>query len=242
MDGTFSTAPPQFLQLYTIHGLRGGRNIVGAYCLLTNKRRETYIELLYQIQQLTNEVVPQSIMIDYEQAMIGALDVVYPIVPQKGCLFHLSQSIYRKIQERGLAQRYANDVDFRTNLRMIAALSFVPIEDTLRAFEALANHCGQEEQVILDYFESTYIGELRRGRRLQPLFAHALCNVHHRVEEDLPRTNNELEGWHTRFAGSFTHAHAHIWKFIEKFKLDSHMNHFKIAQGLVGIANPPQKR
>ena len=47
-----------------------------------------------------------------------------------------------------------------TNLRMIAALSVVPIEDTLRAFEALANHCGQEEQVILDYFESTYIGEL----------------------------------------------------------------------------------
>ena len=34
-------------------------------------------------------------------------------------------------------------------------LSFVPIEDTLRAFEALSNHCGQEEQVILDYFEST---------------------------------------------------------------------------------------
>ena len=162
MDGTFSTAPPQFLQLYTIHGL--GRNIVGAYCLLTNKRRETYIELLHQIQQLTNEVVPQSIMIDYEQAMIGALDVVYPIVPQKGCLFHLSQSIYRKIQERGLSQRYVNDVDFRTNLRMIAALSFFPIEDTLRAFEALADHCGQEEQVILDYFESTYIGELRRGR------------------------------------------------------------------------------
>ena len=66
--------------------------------------------------------------------------------------------------------------------------------------------------------------------------------MHHRVEEDLPRTNNELEGWHTRFAGNFTHAHGHIWKFIEKLKLDSHMNHFKIAQGLVAIANPPHKR
>ena len=124
MDGTFSTAPPHSLQLYTIHGLRGGRNIVGAYCLLSNKRRETYIELLHQIQQLTNEVVPQSIMIDYEQAMIGALDVIYPIVPQKGCLFHLSQSIYRKIQERGLAQRYANDVDKFTNDRRAECCSY----------------------------------------------------------------------------------------------------------------------
>ena len=37
IDGTFSTVPPQFLQLYTIHGLHHGRNVVGAYCLLTKK-------------------------------------------------------------------------------------------------------------------------------------------------------------------------------------------------------------
>ena len=46
MDGTFSTAPPQFAQLYTVHGLSNGKNIVGAYCLLINKRMETYVELL----------------------------------------------------------------------------------------------------------------------------------------------------------------------------------------------------
>ena len=37
MDRTFSTVPPQFLQLYTIHGLHHGRNVVGAYYLLTKK-------------------------------------------------------------------------------------------------------------------------------------------------------------------------------------------------------------
>ena len=81
MDGTFSTIPPQFLQLYTVHGFQQGRN-VGAYSLLTNKWLETYSELLTQIQIRTNHVNPHSIMIYFEQAMIGALRNVYPLVPQ----------------------------------------------------------------------------------------------------------------------------------------------------------------
>ena len=44
--GTFSTVPLQFLQLYTIHGIHHVRNVVGTYCLLRNKRRETYTEKL----------------------------------------------------------------------------------------------------------------------------------------------------------------------------------------------------
>ena len=49
MDGTFPTATPQFAQRYTIHGLSNGKNIVGPYCFLVNKRMETYKELLFQI-------------------------------------------------------------------------------------------------------------------------------------------------------------------------------------------------
>ena len=45
-DGTFSVAPPGFTQLYTLHGLRDGRNLVGVYALLVSKRVETYTELL----------------------------------------------------------------------------------------------------------------------------------------------------------------------------------------------------
>ena len=72
MDGTFSILPPQFLQLYTIHGLHHGRNIAGVYCLLTNKRQETYAEVLRQLQHLTNNDVRHSFMIDFEQGMIAA--------------------------------------------------------------------------------------------------------------------------------------------------------------------------
>ena len=64
---------------------------------------------------------------------------------------------------------------------MIGALSFVPIADTVYAFTELSNHVGDQEQVILDYFETYYVGELRRGRRLNPRYPHTFWNVNTRV-------------------------------------------------------------
>ena len=114
-------------------------DVIGAYCLLANKRLDTYTEMLSQIQILTNQVNPQSVMIDFDQS---ALDRVYPLVPQRGRLFHLSKSIYRKVQELGLSELYTNEDVFRTNIRMITAISFVPIEDMIQAFDVLSHHAG----------------------------------------------------------------------------------------------------
>ena len=46
LDGTFSVSPPQFAQLCTVHGLQNGRNVVGVYTLLPNKRLDSYPEML----------------------------------------------------------------------------------------------------------------------------------------------------------------------------------------------------
>ena len=81
-------------------------------------------------------------MIDFEQGMIAGLNQEYYLLPRKGCLFHLSKSIYWHVHELGLSQRYMNDQRYWTNIRMIGVLSFVPIEDTVQAFETLAVHYG----------------------------------------------------------------------------------------------------
>ena len=161
------------------------------------------------------------------------------MVPQKGCLFHLSKNVYKLVQDEGMSQLSMNDEEFRTNIRMISALSFVPIADTIQAFDALINHAGNQEQGILDYFESNYIGELRRGRGLAPRFPHAMSL---RFQNELPRTNNDLEGYHNRFAGSFQQRHAHIWKFIERLQNDSTLNQHSMVQKVSGAAVPPQRR
>ena len=202
MDRTLSTAPPQFAQQYMVHGLSNRKNIVGTYCLLANKRMETYVELLSRIQLLTNQVVPESIITDFEQSMTGAIAQAYPLTVQKGCLFHLSKSIYHRVQKLGLSHQYLNDAVFHTNVKVISALSFMPIADKIQAFDALNNHAGVEKQAVLDYFERNYIGELQCGRRLEPRYPHTLWNVNLRVHENLPRTNNNLEGWIIDFHGA----------------------------------------
>ena len=109
MDGTFSTVPPQFSQLYTLHGFNQGIHVVGAYCLLPNKRTETYVEMLTQIQHLINHPLDiESIMIDFEQSIIPALEEMLPLAVIKGCLFHLCKSIFRRVQSEGLVQLYRN--------------------------------------------------------------------------------------------------------------------------------------
>ena len=100
--------------------------------------------------------------------------------------------------------------------------------------------CG-DEQGVLDYFETNFIDELRRGKRLAPRFPRELWNMHVRVENNLHRTNIEGEGWHNRFANSFRHHHAHMWKFIDGLKRDSAFNHMAMAQQIIGIPNAPHR-
>ena len=91
--------------------------------------------------------------------MISAIQRTYPLSPARGCLFHLSKNVYKKVQESGLQPLYNNDPVFRENIRMIPALSFVPIQDTVAAFDELSRHSGNAEQPVLDYYETNYIGE-----------------------------------------------------------------------------------
>ena len=131
MDGTFSVTPPDFAQLYAFHVLRNGRNLVGIYALLVNKRIDTYVELLAEVQRLTNDLVPEIFMVDFEQAMINVLGQMYPgrlSFPLIAMHFRESSGI-RAFANCQLpianCQLPIADIDFCTNIRMIADISFV---------------------------------------------------------------------------------------------------------------------
>ena len=116
MDGTFNVAPPQFAQLYTVHGLSNEHHVVGCYALLPNKQRNTNVEFLRQVQLLANGASPGTIMIDYEQACIGAIPLVFPNASAFECCFHLCKSAFRDVQAAELQEEYMVDEAFRTNI------------------------------------------------------------------------------------------------------------------------------
>ena len=127
------------------------------------------------------------------------IDTSFPGTNKKGCFFHFSQAIFRKIRSLGLQNRYKDDGNFAHKVRMLAALAFVPLPDVIDAFESVADEFPLAAQEVIDYFEDRYIRRLRPGgHRRAPLFDLALWNMYDQTIGDLPRTNNAVEGWHRR--------------------------------------------
>ncbi len=218
IDGTFDAVPLIYTQLFTIHArLPGGKIIPCVYVFLPNKTQVSYTETLRQVHTLNPNLNPHTVLIDFELAIKNALETVFPGVIMKGCYFHFTRNIWKRIQSNGLHERYQHDHGFVTDVRMIAALAFVPENDVDRVYNILANNnnVDAELDVILDYIEETYIGVMRRGRFRRPRFPYAMWGVHDRVIDDLPRTNNAVEGWHNRFNQHVGYHHADIWKLID---------------------------
>ncbi|XP_031350480.1 uncharacterized protein LOC116176146 [Photinus pyralis] len=243
-DGTFKVSPPLFAQLYTIHGLRHSNSIPLVYALLPDKTHNTYVRLLGQIKQLEATVNPETILIDYESAIIGAIESEFPGVVVRGCFFHFCQCIFRSIQSNGLQQRYETDADFALTMRYLSALAFVPLNELVQSFDLLLdnNVFPPEAQPVIDYFEDTWIGRPdRRLRRRAPRFAHVMWNCYNSVLENLPKTNNALEGWHRGFQEMVGGNHPNIWKFVNALKKEQSLNELRIEQYHSG-QQPPASR
>ena len=239
MDGTFSV-PPQFAQLYTVHGLKANRTIPCVYALLPNKREATYTEMCTQIRQFVPGQ-PQTILTDFERGAINAVANVYPNVTPKGCLFHLTSNVYKNVQRLGLQQEYIQNAQFRGDVQLISALPFVPLYDVVASFELILENAGALAMPVFEYFESTYIGPVRANVRQLPLFRPEFWSVWERVGE-LPRTNNAVEGWHNAFNQALPARNPDIWRYISAIKKEEALARMAIGQVAVGGEPPIQKR
>ena len=98
VDGTFKVVPEIFYQLYIIHGVFRDHVVPLIYALLRRKNTETYENLINELLIIAPRWSPRAIMMDFEQATIGAFQAAFPNVSLSGCYFHLRQSLHRKIQ------------------------------------------------------------------------------------------------------------------------------------------------
>lgn len=126
----------------------------------------------------------------------------------------------------GLQTKYAQNEEFAHQLKKLIALAFVPVNNIILTYEKLidTNFYTHNElilQPLLDYYEETWIGKRnRRGKRQNAHFPIALWNSYNRTQENLPRTNNAIEGWHHEFAVRLQAHHVTIWKFIEGLQME----------------------
>jgi len=124
-------------------------------------------------------------------------------------------------------------------------LFYIPENDVVSDFETLLESQFYQQEILsnlIDYFEDTWIG---RPNRRAPLFSIKTWNCYSMLENDTPRTNNSVEGWHNSFNSMLSAHHPSIWTFITALKkeesLNRDLNRFKIEQYTAGFV-PPKKK
>ncbi|QQP52192.1 Uncharacterized protein FKW44_004253 [Caligus rogercresseyi] len=230
-DGTFDSAPTG-KQLYTIHSLVGiNKTLPLVYCITNNRNEETYSIIFNFIKN--KEIVPISITIDFERAAINEIKNVFPEAKIYGCFFHFGQCLWRKLQGLGLQNWYKNENNQHI-IKKFQALAFLPPDTVHDVFNQLINSINDETDEILSdflqYFETTWLGIVQRGRRRRPTFDIDLWNVFERMERNLPRTNNSVEGWHNAFHMRLQICHPTLQKLLQKIRLEQAATELSIRQ------------
>ena len=243
-DGTFKTSPSLFNQFFVIHGSQDEHVFPLVYILTPNRTRATYDRVLQALKNLKTPLQPETIMTDFELASLSSFASAFPESRQRGCFFHFSQCLWRRIQEvPDILQNYSTIPDFALNLKQIAALAFIPPEDVPANYDRLMdtgffNDNDNLLQPLMAYVENTWIGGVdRRKKRREPMFAITLWNCYESVLTDLNKTNN-CEGFNNGFHSMLGATHPSIFKFIDGLKKQQALTDLKREQLLPGSQQP----
>ncbi|XP_064104029.1 uncharacterized protein LOC135213860 [Macrobrachium nipponense] len=160
-DGTFKIVPRIFYQSYTIHVVRENFLFPCVYVMMPDKAQSTYERVFQILKDKRPDCDPENVTLDFENSAINASMTVYPDANINECFFHLSQSIWRKIQITGLSNSYISDVNCRLDCKMLAALAFLNPDEVTDAFEELNEdlerlQLDEEMQILYDYFEDIH--------------------------------------------------------------------------------------
>lgn len=216
VDGTFSACPSLFYQLFTFHFLIGNCNFPALFCLLSDKKASTYIELLRVIIKLASDhsliFEPNHVYCDFELAIFRAFSTVFTNIRIHGCYFHYSQSIYRNIQSIGLEILYKTDKSFHNFVKGLFILPLVPLDCLDAAFTVLQSSISITNPKImqfLSYYKVTWINQNATFNR---------CNWSH-CYNNICRTNNFVESFHAKLKKIIKVHKPNIFDLIKHLKL-----------------------
>ena len=129
VDGTLKSVGALFVQLWSIHVfiLYGDlvKQVPVLYSLMSGKSTEDYKVILEHISQ-SNALKIQSVVMDFENATWNAFRDIFPEADRKGCHFHWTQALWRKVQALGLAVAYNTNAQVHKFIHRLMCLPLLP--------------------------------------------------------------------------------------------------------------------
>ena len=193
VDGTFKFVKALFKQLFSIHAMvRSNEDVlqVPLACILMSRRQACDYQLILEAIVASFAAPPRlkRVILDFEAAIWVAMETVFPNAELRGCSFHFTQAIYRKVQNLGLQSAYQGEQSVCRFVKKLIALCYIPSAHIRPLFSSLARETddNQSLQELVHYIRSTWIEA--------SVFKPENWSVN-----GLPfRTNNDVEGWHNR--------------------------------------------
>lgn len=212
LDGTFSTAPNNFRQVFTIlgsiNGTASGKFLPFVHMLLPSKNERTYFKALKLLRRIAreNEIVldPEIVLTDFELAEVNAVKKIFPDSSQYGCFFHLVKNLWKRIQKLQLSGPFSKNVNIQMAFRKTEALAYLDPKDVSEGFTKVRQGAPAMMKPFFDYVEKVYIaGKLKNNDETGGT---RQCKPRHPPEfwasqDNVTRTSNAIEGWHSKFNG-----------------------------------------
>ena len=191
---------------------------------------ETYLKFF---KMMTDHIKPPiTLNCDFEKAIHLAAHKAFENCLIYGCFFHLSQNWYKRLGKLSLNKYFFSDTQVRLAFKMCQSLAYLPVSEVTLGFEDILEKFSSYEilKPFFVYLEKNYIGKKNKhNKRINSRFPIVTWNLHVRVLEDKPTTNNPVESWYSSLT-SDTRSHPTINLVIHEIRLEESKTHSHIIK------------
>lgn len=205
-DATFKSCPLPFAELYSIHGDVGSTvdttNVIPLlFALMPNKQQKTYQTLFNLIKLTLPNWSPKTFHCDFELAAINALTEVFPDIQLRGCFYHWSRAVWKKSKALGNTNRKGQ----KRIVGLTAVLPLLPNENLVQGWEYVK---GESQDLGMQKFIN-YLERFWLNTKFKKMLS--VYGLRH-------RTNNVLEGWHSKINKKVTKGSVTLPRLLKLLK------------------------
>ncbi|KRZ01233.1 hypothetical protein T11_6525 [Trichinella zimbabwensis] len=161
MEGAFKIVPEWYQQMFTIHVFKASKLIPLVYRLTVRKDVATYCEIFDNLISKATAfgvvLQPQTVICDFETALIPAVQGSFPAVNIQGCYIHFCPAVLRKVAEPGLQTRYFHEAERRKKIKMLMETAFLPLPEVPAAVDLLGRNVTGSVATWYDYFRREWM-------------------------------------------------------------------------------------
>nr|XP_053639355.1 uncharacterized protein LOC128693583 isoform X2 [Cherax quadricarinatus] len=213
-DVTFKVIQIPYKQLWCIHVFIMQDNLwkqIPVLMVLMSRRfKSDYVAVLSKMRELVPSFRLRTVVLDFESAVWAAFNEVFrdENIVLRGCAFHWTQAIYRRIKKLGLQLEYNQKKKTQTFLQELMCLPYLPadqIEEVFLNFYDLVEKIHPKSfRRLMSYIEKTWISG-------------CWCPTDWSVFKHSIRTNDDVKEWHDSLntAESIHTGKVNMYKLIE---------------------------